>query len=543
MMTATLCRSLSLATFVLTAFCLSACGGGGGGSTPPPPVTYTIGGTVFDISGSGLILQNNGGNSLPVTENGSFAFNTPVASGGSYSVTVKAQPSSPPQTCTVTNGSGTATANVSNIQVVCLSEWAWVGGPNTVNQFGVYGSLKTAAPNNLPGGREAAVSWTDSSGNFWLFGGSGLASSGNPGLLNDLWEYAGGEWTWISGANTTGLPGIYGTQGVAGVNNVPGARQNAASWTDKSGIFWLFGGIGIDSAGMSGNLNDLWKYADGQWIWVSGANVINQPAVYGTLGMPSSENVPGARWLPATWTDANGALWLFGGGSTGTVGNLNDLWKYSAGQWTWMGGSSGADQAGTYGTQGVAAANNIPGGRWSNISWTDAAGNFWLFGGGGIDSAGAHGPLNDLWKYSAGQWTWVGGSNLASQPGTYGSLGLSAASSIPGARYGSVRWIDADGKLWLLGGDGIDSTGASGLLNDLWKYDGGKWTWMSGSNLVSQPAQYGTVGASAPGNDPGARWESLSWADSAGQLWLFGGQVQELDGGLESLSDLWRYEP
>jgi len=33
------------------------------------------------------------------------------------------------------------------------------------------------------------------------------------------------------------------------------------------------------------------------------------------------------------------------------------------------------------------------------VNWTDASGNFWLFGGNGFDSAGTQGYLNDLWKY------------------------------------------------------------------------------------------------------------------------------------------------
>jgi len=37
-------------------------------------------------------------------------------------------------------------------------------------------------------------------GNLWLFGGSGYISSGpSGGLLNDLWEYSNGQWTWMSG--------------------------------------------------------------------------------------------------------------------------------------------------------------------------------------------------------------------------------------------------------------------------------------------------------------------------------------------------------
>ena len=42
-----------------------------------------------------------------------------------------------------------------------------------------------------------------------------------------------------------------------------------------------------------------------------------------------------------------------------------------------------------HGTQGVAAATNIPGARDNMVSWTDAGGNVWLFGGEGLNSTGA----------------------------------------------------------------------------------------------------------------------------------------------------------
>jgi len=66
---------------------LTACGGGDSG--PPPPATYTVGGTVTGLSGSGLVLQNGGGADLPISASGTFTFATRMLSGTSYSVTVK----------------------------------------------------------------------------------------------------------------------------------------------------------------------------------------------------------------------------------------------------------------------------------------------------------------------------------------------------------------------------------------------------------------------------------------------------------------------
>ncbi|MGA2902524.1 MAG: glycoside hydrolase family 16 protein [Candidatus Korobacteraceae bacterium] len=122
-------RVHALTLIVITSLSLLACGGGGQTSSPAP-VTYTIGGTISGLSGAGLILQNNGSDNLPVSTNGSFTFSTPVASGSTYNVTIFLQPSSPAQSCAVTNGSGTANANVSNVQVACTTMQACSGVPN-----------------------------------------------------------------------------------------------------------------------------------------------------------------------------------------------------------------------------------------------------------------------------------------------------------------------------------------------------------------------------------------------------------------------------
>jgi N-acetylneuraminic acid mutarotase len=284
-----------------------------------------------------------------------------------------------------------------------VNEWTWTGGSNIVNQKGTYGTQGKAAPSNIPGAREQPVSWIDAAGNLWFFGGAGYDSVGAFNYLNDLWKYSAGQWTWMGGSNVINQTGTYGTQGTAASTNVPGARGSAVSWTDKAGNLWLFGGAGYDSVGSRGYLNDLWEYGTGEWTWMGGSNIANQTGTYGTQGTAASTNVPGARVSGASWTDAAGNVWLFGGQGYDSAGmnDLNDLWKYSAGEWTWMGGSNNLiDEAGTYGTQGTFAPSNIPGARQWVASWTDGAGNLWLFGGTGYDSVGSLGSLNDLWKYN-----------------------------------------------------------------------------------------------------------------------------------------------
>ena len=243
---------------------------------PATVQTNAIAVTVIGLwgTGGGLVLQDNGSDNLPVSANGTFTFSQGVATGANYKVTVMTQPSSPAQNCTVTNDSGTATASGTNVKVDCGHfQWTWVGGSKLLNQKGTYGTLGVAAAGNIPGARTSAASWVDGNGNFWIFGGYGMDSAGGMGMLNDLWEYSAGQWTWVAGSNFISQKGTYGTQGVAAASNVPGARLNAFSWIDATGNLWLFGGIGLDSTNTRNVLNDLWKFSAGNWTWMGGSDI------------------------------------------------------------------------------------------------------------------------------------------------------------------------------------------------------------------------------------------------------------------------------
>ena len=87
-----------------------------GGDVAP---TYSVGGSVSGLSGT-VVLQDNGGDNLSVSANGSFTFATQLAGGAAYSVTVKTNPTG--QSCSVANGSGTVgSANVTNVAVTCTA--------------------------------------------------------------------------------------------------------------------------------------------------------------------------------------------------------------------------------------------------------------------------------------------------------------------------------------------------------------------------------------------------------------------------------------
>jgi hypothetical protein len=113
-------KSLLLAATLL----LTACGGGGGydsggGSGGTVGLTYTIGGTVSGLNPGGtLVLQNNGGNNLTVTQNGPFTFTAPINYANGYDVSVLTQPAG--QTCTLTGAVGAYPGmSVTTVAVTC----------------------------------------------------------------------------------------------------------------------------------------------------------------------------------------------------------------------------------------------------------------------------------------------------------------------------------------------------------------------------------------------------------------------------------------
>ena len=118
--------------------------------------------------------------------------------------------------------------------------------------------------------------------------------------------------------------------------------------------------------------------------------------------------------------------------------------------------------------------------------------------------------FNDLWKFDGSNWTWVSGSNEIDQKGVYGTKSAAAPGNIPGARALGVSWTDKQGNLWLFGGFGYDSAGQCDGLNDLWKFDGSNWTWVSGSDKVDRLGVYGTKGEADTRERPGsAHWLCL----------------------------------
>lgn len=418
-------------------------------------------------------------------------------------------------------------------------QWVWMSGTNNISSTtsstivyatgAVYGTLGTASALNTPGSTYESSEWTDINGNFWM-----LTYKGH------LWKYdpPANMWTCIDSGQTI----VYGTKGVPAPTNYPGGRgYGAATWTDQNGMLWVWGGYNSQTSQAN---NELWKYDPipssptyGQWTWMHGGSA---GAVWGTRGIANPANVPPPKSeTSCTWVDNNGDLWFFGG-LDGSI-SYNDLWKYdiASNQWTWMSGSNTSNQPGVYGALGVPAAPNVPGARACYASWTDNAGDMWLFGG--VGNTGFH---NDLWKYSpaTGMWTWMsGGNTTGSKRSIYGTQCVPSASVTPGVAFElRTRWKDDCDNFWMYGN--IDTSAGPSLPpgSVLWKYNTQlqQWSWVQGGTAPYLPAIHGTKGSPAAANTPGARLGGNPWRTNDG-LWMYGG-VDLFSG---TYSDLWKYIP
>jgi N-acetylneuraminic acid mutarotase len=473
---------------------------------------------------------------------------------------------SPSPTGSVVLTSGTYTSAAVTLSPGILSGIATIGVPAGSLPVGTDTLTVTYTPD-----ASSASTYTTATGSNTVSVNAASSGGGTTG------------WIWMNGSDMANQPSTFGTLGTAAIGDTPGGRHAASSWIDGNGNFWLLGGAGTlggDDAGVPGYLDDFWQFnpAANLWTWMGGSTNTSlnaQAGVYGTQGVPAPGNFPGSRSGAATWTDSKGNLWLFGGDAfdiNGTLSGLNDLWEFniSTNEWTWIAGSDvfvGNGPNGVYGTLGVPAPGNIPGGRISAMTWTDSKGNFWLFGGIGADSTfedGAFGYLHDLWEFNPStlEWTWMSGSTTsATQPAVYGTLGTPSAANLPGGRALGSTWVDSSGNLWLFGGQGAFSLapglayGPVGDFNDLWEFTPStmEWTWMGGTNpvnsqcnassCVGQPGTYGTLGTPAPANIPGGRHGASAWTDSSGNFWLFGGAGY--DGGVTSsnFNDVWEFSP
>lgn len=151
----------------------------------PQPRTFTVGGSVSGLAGSGLAIRDRKtGTETRPTSDGPFTIDTGLTDGTEFDVVVETQPQDPLQTCTVSGGTGTITgASVTGIGVACITDDRSSGVLD--ESFGDHG--RVIAP--LPGGATAMAVQPD--GRIIVAGESKVMRFGVDGALDTSFGNAG----------------------------------------------------------------------------------------------------------------------------------------------------------------------------------------------------------------------------------------------------------------------------------------------------------------------------------------------------------------
>jgi len=270
---------------------------------------------------------------------------------------------------------------------LATAKWSQVSGstaPDGLNQYDGAFQIGVPSVNNLPSARSWGSAWTTSDGMVYIFGGMVRTIQWNQSdyqvrLDNTVWAFNPStlEWTMVLGQIDPGgtLGDVnsgwqwpysnYGTMEVMAPTNIPSGRVSFVNLgKDSADNLYIFGGIGfgknnpVDLLQFEDDMNDVWKFTPssnciapaklcGQWTWVSGYNGIyyygysnNELGTFGTLGIPSSMNMPGGREAGHGFMDANHNIYIFGGLGYDSLGNSgeytgkpqNDLFMFNSNQ-------------------------------------------------------------------------------------------------------------------------------------------------------------------------------------------------------------------
>lgn len=298
----------------------------------------------------------------------------------------------------------------------------------------------------------------------------------NKQVLGDTWVFALKEKEWLP------LSEMLKKLRNESIGESPSPRADAVVWCMQTKLM-IFGGI----SETFDQLDDMWEFSliDLKWRQEKLSSELHREGI-----IRPSVVYPAGRSGAASWVGHNQQLYMFSGNvknknkidSHHNAGFSTDLWNFDCKKntWTVVMGNPNKCIEGYYGKKGYANEKNIPGCRRGTVSWTDSEGHLWMFGGEGASSdprtISKEMPdviLNDLWYFDLDykMWSWMGGSNKASDPGSYGT----ADNEFERGRYPSCRTDAMSFNMWnelyVVGGIGHDSSKAFSLLDDVWGID------------------------------------------------------------------------
>ncbi len=289
---------------------------------------FTVGGTLSGLTSGTVVLQNNAGDTLSLSADGSFNFANSLADGSAYNVTVSAQPAG--QTCAVTNGSGTLSgANVSDVTVNCA----------TVASYSVSGNLSGLVANTTL----TIQNMSGNAGDFLFLNADGPFTFNNP--LADGSTYAVSIFGQPAGQICT-VTNSNGTLSGANVSDVVISCNIITTFTVGGTLSGLTSGTVVlqNNAG-----DDLSLSADGSFDFINTLNdgsaytvtIFSQPAGQTCTVTNGNGSLSGANVIDVTVNCGIVVNYSVGGNLSGlaanslvvlmnTDGNANDFLFLSA---------------------------------------------------------------------------------------------------------------------------------------------------------------------------------------------------------------------
>jgi alpha-tubulin suppressor-like RCC1 family protein len=403
--------SVAVSPAVTTTYTLTATNPGGSVSataivTVAAQATYSVGGIVSGLVGSGLVLQDNGGDDVAVSASGAFLFPARLAPGSPYSVTIAQQPSNPSQVCTATGGAGTiGSSDVTSIAINCTPTWLrisagerhsmglrsdgtlWAWGSNAYGQLGDGTNTNQLVPKQIGTGFISVAAGTThtaavkTDGTLWAWGnnvygqigdgtttqrnvptqvGTGFASVASGydhtvALTNDgaLWAWGNNVYGQIGDGTTTqqNVPKPIGTGFVyatTGLRHTVAVKSDATQWAWGSNAQGQLGD-GTVTQQLSPKL-----VASGIASVAAGSLHTLAVKIDGTLWV-SGWNGQG-QLGDGTYTQRSSAIPIMTGVGSVAAGDMHSLVvKVDGALWTW-----GLNSGGMLG-DGTTTLRNVPG--------------------------------------------------------------------------------------------------------------------------------------------------------------------------------------
>lgn len=409
--------------------------------------SYTVGGTISGLAGT-VVLQNNAGDNLTLSTNGSFSFAAPIASGALYAATVFTQPGSPSQTCMVTTGTGSGTlasVEVTSIAVTCLTNRFTVGG--TISGLAASDSLvlQNNAADDLTVDANGAFTFVTSIDSGGAYAVTILTLPTSPVAQTCTLATAGGL---VGASDVTGV--VVTCVAPMACTKVVTSTLNE---TNPFGVALTLTYSMVGGGGGAGGGDGYWEGGGGggSSAILSGGALVSY-ASGGTGGVEGESRNPGGDGTLASSTfalaiGANITAYVGGGGGGGGYGNGSGGGAgYFGGAGGYYGSSPapGGSNAGGISSGGAISGSSLSGGAGGGGSQNGqggtsgaggAGGTIWFGGGGGGGFGGGGGACtaDGSTEPSAGGSNGASASSVASTPGGLGAITWSASTSLPTA--------------------------------------------------------------------------------------------------------------